>query len=160
MFMVTHAAVGALLGGAVNNGPLAFITGFASHFVLDMIPHGDEGMLDHYKSGRGSRVRRAVAYVTVDATVTIFSILTILSNAPASMHTAMKWGIVGGVLPDLMVGLYEATKSKWLRGYTAWHHKNHHRIIGKYRHGKDIPFKWGLAYQVLAALLLLKIAVV
>jgi len=160
MFMVTHAAVGALVGGVVGSGPLAFTLGFISHFLMDMIPHGDEFMMDEYKSRNGSRVRKAVAYVTIDAIATIMAILVMLSNAPAHMHDAMKWGIIGGVLPDLMVGIYEATKLKILRAYSAWHHRNHHHIIGKYRHGRDIPFKWGVAYQVVAAILLLKIAVV
>lgn len=129
-----------------------------SHFLLDMIPHGDEHMLDGYKSG--AKVRRALAYVSIDAIVSVYAIMAILSNAPTQLHGAMKWGIIGGVLPDLLVGVYEVTKWSWLRGYTAFHHRNHHSVIGKYRHGKDIPFKWGLAYQVVAAIILLKIAII
>lgn len=158
MFITTHAAVGALVGGAVGNPALGFVLGFISHFLLDMIPHGDEHMLDGYKSG--TKIRRAVAYVTIDSTIAVYSILLILSNAPVHVHDAMKWGIIGGVLPDLLVGIYEITKVKWLRAYTAWHHRNHHHVIGKYRHGRDIPFKWGVAYQVVAAIVLLKLAVV
>jgi hypothetical protein len=151
MFMVSHAAVGALIGAAVPNSYAAFSLGFLSHFVLDMIPHGDELMLENYKSGKKSKARRAMAYVTMDAIITAYAIMAILSSAPTS--------IVGAILPDLLVGIYEITKVKWLRGYVAFHHRNHHRLIGKYRQGRDIPFKWGLAYQIIGAILLLKVVI-
>lgn len=159
MFITTHAAVGALVGAAFpSSRPLAFAAGFLSHFLLDMIPHGDEHMLEGFKSG--SKVRRALAYVTIDSIVAVYTIMAILSAAPGTLHGAMKWGIIGGVLPDLLVGIYEATKWRILRGYTAFHHRNHHALIGKYRHGKDIPFKWGFAYQVVAAIILVKLAII
>lgn len=157
--MVSHAAVGALIGAAGPNPYVAFGLGIVSHFLLDMVPHGDELMLENYKSGRKSQARRALAYVTMDAIITAYAIMAILSNAPPELHAAMKWGIVGGILPDLLVGVYEITKIKWLRGYVAFHHRNHHRVIAWLRHGRDIPFKWGLAYQVLGAVLLLKVVI-
>jgi hypothetical protein len=159
MFMVSHAAVGALIGAAVPNSYAAFSLGFLSHFVLDMIPHGDEMMLENYKSGKKSKARRAMAYVTMDAIITAYAIMAILSSAPASLHGPMKWGIVGSILPDLLVGAYEVTKVKWLRGYVSFHHRNHHRLIGKLRQGRDIPFNWGLAYQIAGAILLLKVVI-
>ncbi len=156
MFITTHATVGALVGAIIPNPYLAFVVGFASHFLLDMIPHGDEHMLDGYKSGQ--KVRRAIAYVTIDSIIAVYVILLLLSNAPAHLHLSVKWGIIGSILPDLLVGVFEITKTKLLRKFTVWHHKNHHRLIGKYRHGRDIPFRWGVTYQILAALVLIKIA--
>ena len=157
MFVTTHAALGALVGAAVPNRFLSFTLGFISHFVVDRIPHGDEHMLDGYKSG--DKIKRAIAYVTIDSTIAMYVSLIILSNAPANLHSGMKWGLIGSILPDLLVGIYEVTKLEWLRRYTAWHHKNHHHWIAKYRHGKDIPFKWGLGYQIVAAIILVKLAV-
>jgi len=120
---------------------------------------GDEHMLDGYKSGE--KIKRAVAYVTIDSVIAMYVTLLILSNAPAHLHAAMKWGLIGSILPDLLVGVYEVTKiAPFFRRFTAWHHKNHHHWIGKYRKGKDIPFKWGVAYQVVAAIILVKIAVI
>ncbi len=159
MFITTHAAIGALVGAAVPNRALAFALGFISHFIVDRIPHGDEHMLDGYKSG--DKVKRAIAYVTIDSIIAMYVALTILSNAPQAIHGAMKWGLIGSILPDLLVGMYELTKIQpFFRKFTAWHHKNHHHWIGKYRHGRDIPFKWGVAYQVVAAIILVKIAVI
>lgn len=157
MFITTHATIGALVGAAVPSRALAFALGFLSHFLVDMIPHGDEGMLDGYKSG--SKVRRAIAYVMIDSIVAVYVTMLLISNASAEMATFVKWGIIGSILPDLLVGVYEITKVKpFFRKFTAWHHKIHHHLIGKYRKGKDIPFKWGVAYQVVAALFLIRIA--
>jgi hypothetical protein len=159
MFITTHAAIGALVGAAVPNRYLAFTLGFLSHFLVDRIPHGDEHMLDGYKSG--DKVKRAIAYVTIDSIIAMYVTLMILSNAPANLHGAMKWGLIGSVLPDLLVGVYELTKIQpFFRRFTAFHHKNHHEWIAKFRKGKDIPFKWGVAYQVVAAIILVKIAVI
>lgn len=156
MFVTTHVAIGALLGATLPSRALAFVLGFISHFLVDMIPHGDEHMLDNYKSG--SKVRRAIAYVTVDAIAAIYVLLLILNNTPADIAPYVTWGIAGSVLPDVLVAVYEATKLKpFFRKFTAWHHKNHHHIIGKYRKGRDIPFKWGVAYQVLAAIFLVRV---
>ncbi len=159
MFITTHAAIGALVGAAVPNRYLAFMLGFLSHFLVDRIPHGDEHMLDGYKSGE--KVRRAIAYVTIDSVIALYVTLMILSNAPVSLHVSMKWGLIGSILPDLLVGVYELTKIKpFFRRFTAFHHKNHHEWIARFRKGKDIPFKWGVAYQVIAAIILVKIAVI
>lgn len=157
MFVTTHAAIGALVGAAFPSRAIAFGLGFLSHFIVDMIPHGDEHMLNGYQSG--SKVRRAIAYVMIDSIVAVYITILLISNAPAGVASAVKWGIIGSVLPDALVAIYEVTKIKpFLRKFTAWHHKNHHHIIGKYRKGRDIPFKWGLAYQVVAAFALISIA--
>jgi hypothetical protein len=42
MILSTHAVVGAALAGLMPFHPVAaFVTGFASHFVIDAIPHWD-----------------------------------------------------------------------------------------------------------------------
>ncbi|GEM_PF-3732031 len=42
MFIVTHAAIGALIGEELPNHPmLAFVLAFLAHFLTDLIPHGD-----------------------------------------------------------------------------------------------------------------------
>jgi hypothetical protein len=41
MCSVTHVAVGALLGGILDNRLYAFVAGFLSHIPLDAVPHID-----------------------------------------------------------------------------------------------------------------------
>ena len=44
MFVTLHAAAGSLAAIAIfpGNWPAAFLLGWAGHFVLDTIPHGDD----------------------------------------------------------------------------------------------------------------------
>jgi hypothetical protein len=47
MTLTTHATLGAVIGRATGNPVLAFIFGFISHFLIDMVPHGDTGLADN-----------------------------------------------------------------------------------------------------------------
>ncbi len=60
-------------------------------------------------------------------------------------------GILGSVLPDLLVGLYDITKSKYLRWIFKLHFYFHDIIIK--RRG-DVPLKYALAAQAVLVLLL------
>ena len=46
MFLTVHAATGILIGKYTGNIYLAFIAGFLSHLILDIIPHGDQLILN------------------------------------------------------------------------------------------------------------------
>jgi hypothetical protein len=108
MFISVHASAGALIGQQVKNPILAFILAFASHFVLDMIPHGDQDWIDEYKDGEQTKVRKIIAIVALDgvvlATLLISKFFFIDSFMP-SLNIAA--GILGGVLPDLLVACHE-----------------------------------------------------
>ena len=151
MFITTHAALGILAAELVPHHPgAAFALGIASHFLSDIIPHGDSGLYKGYVSG--SKVKRAIAYVMIDSVIAVFFILFILNTAIADDHATLSMGIVGGVLPDLLVALYEVTRVRWLR----WFHRVHfffHNLISA-KHG-DLRFASGFAMQMvfLAALM-------
>lgn len=144
MFVITHAAIGALLGEYSAGHPaVAFSLGMASHFLTDIIPHGDTHLYKNYIAG--TKVKRAVAYVLVDSIATIFFILFILNSGLVTDKFAVSMGIVGGVLPDFLVGLVELFNVRWLR----WFHRLHfffHNLVCS-RKG-DIPFSSGFAMQV------------
>ena len=46
MFLTVHATLGITVGQTTGNIFLAFFAGLLSHFVLDVIPHGDTEMLE------------------------------------------------------------------------------------------------------------------
>ena len=48
MFLTTHAAAGIAISHYVHNPWAVFALSFASHFVLDFIPHGDENLYGDY----------------------------------------------------------------------------------------------------------------
>lgn len=163
MFLAVHAAVGALAGNAVDSPTMAFSLGFISHFFVDMIPHGDLHMYDGYKSGK--KVTRAIMYVAADALVTIVLIALFFTQKDFFHPVTAGFGIVGGLLPDLLVGLVEITKPKqrnWLSRKMAWFHGFHMRVhcllIKKSkRFERDIPFRYGLLLQAIVLAVLVKI---
>ena len=161
MFLAVHAAVGALAGNAVNSPVAAFSLGFISHFFADMVPHGDEHMYEGFKNGK--KVLRALLYVGLDAvgTVALIAVIFLKQDFFSTLNVAL--GIIGGLLPDLLVGLFEVVKPKrrnWFSRKLSWFHgfhmANHHFIIKHVRNERDIPFRYGLLMQGVVLSLLIK----
>jgi hypothetical protein len=147
MTLTTHATIGAVIGKATGNPLLAFVFGILSHYLVDIIPHGDTGLSDNFRIKKKNR-KRAVAYTMVDACVCIFFILMIANTKDIASMQTFTWGIAGAILPDFLVGLYELTKSPLL----AWQYKIHfyfHDLLVN-RKG-DVP----LYYSVLAQIVLI-----
>ncbi|MBM5789902.1 hypothetical protein FJZ23_02330 [Candidatus Parcubacteria bacterium] len=144
MTLTTHATLGAVIGHAVGNPALAFVFGFLSHFLVDMIPHGDTGLADNFHVHKRRR-KQAVAYVVVDAIVALLFVLLIANTRDLESVRTFSWGITGGVLPDLLVGLYEVTKTPLLRWFNKLHFYFHDFFVRK---KGDVPLYYALMAQV------------
>ena len=144
MTLTTHATLGAVLGRATGNPVLAFIFGFISHFLIDMIPHGDTGLADNFRVHKRRR-KQAVAYVMVDAIFAIFFVLLLANTRDIESIRTFTWGIVGGVLPDLLVGLHDLTKSPLLRWFMRMHFYFHDFFV---KRKGDVPLYYALLAQV------------
>lgn len=142
MTMTTHVAVGATIGLAVQQPILGFALGMCSHFVLDMIPHGDSSLgAKHFGP---KKTFAPYAYVALDNAVAIYLLLALVNVVPQSSVFALSLGIAGSVLPDVFVGVYEASGRRWLKGFFAWHMKVHNFFTNRVG---DIPLLAGVAYQ-------------
>lgn len=134
--MVVHASVGAMAGNAVSNPMAAFALGFLSHFFLDMVPHGDAHMYDWYKSGK--RVRPAIVQLGIDVLLTVVLIAALFILQDFFSPVAVAMGIVGGLMPDMLVGFFELIKPgkrKWLyRKLESFHtlHMKNHCLMSRY----------------------------
>ena len=144
MTLTTHATLGAVIGRATGNPALAFVFGFISHFLIDMIPHGDTGLADNFRVRHYHR-KRAVAYVAVDAVFALFFVLLLANTRDIDSMRTFSWGIVGGVLPDLLVGLYDLTKSPMLRWFNKMHFFFHDFFV---KRKGDVPLYYALLAQV------------
>ncbi|MFH2063392.1 MAG: hypothetical protein ABIJ46_04570 [bacterium] len=160
MFLAVHATAGALLGSVSANPAISFSAGFLSHFLLDMIPHGDQYLYEQYK--RGDKKRRAIVQVSVDVLATGLLVLTLLSSVSFRFEAGAIAGMIGGLLPDLLVGVFELLKPKgrrWtgrqLKRFSDLHMRNHVFLIRRI-FGGDLSSKFGLAMQVLVIGLVLK----
>lgn len=149
MFIVTHAVVGAIVGERLGSPYLAALGGFVSHFLLDIIPHGDTKMYQNYK--RGERVKHALAYVTVDAISTVMFVLLLFNTRAFTHPLSVSLGIAFGIAPDLLVGLCEIYHKRWLAKFHKLHFYFHNMVSGRWF---DFSFKTGFFLQlVLLALL-------
>lgn len=151
MFITTHAVVGALIGGQLPQAPvLVFFLSLLSHFLADIIPHGDSKLYKGYVAG--TKTKRAVAYVTLDALVTLLGVLALFNTRFIDHRLAISLGILGGVLPDLLVAIYEVFRIKELQWFHKLHFFFHNLIIT--RKG-DMPLTLGIAMQVSILLIII-----
>lgn len=143
MTLSTHAAIGAVIGASTGSIWIAFVAGFISHLLVDMIPHGDRDIYEGHKS-RTAR-KRALAFVTLDSVSAIIIVSLMFAYSDHTLNAVIAAGIIGSVLPDLVNGVYEAFEMKWLN----WFHRMHfffHNMVSD-RTG-DIPLRWGLFAQL------------
>lgn len=144
MTVTTHATLGAVLGLAAGNPALAFVFGFVSHFLIDMIPHGDTGLSDNFRVHKVKQ-KHAVAYVLIDGIVALFFVLLLANTRDIDSMSLYTWGIVGGVLPDFIVGIYEVTKTPLLKWFDKLHFYFHDYFVRK---KGDVPLKYAIIAQI------------
>jgi hypothetical protein len=150
MTLTAHAAMGAVIGEAVGNPLLGFIIAIAVHFLVDIIPHGDNFISNNFRVLKRRR-KLAVAYVSLDAIAAILFVLFIVNVRDVALIRPISMGIVGSILPDLLVGLYDITKSKYLRWIYKLHFVFHDILINRYG---DVPLRYSLAAQMILVLIL------
>lgn len=141
--MTTHVAVGATIGLAVQQPVLGFALGMCSHFLLDMIPHGDSALGEKHFGGAKKSLGPYV-YITLDNVIAIYLLLALVNIAPKSALLALSLGVSGSILPDVFVGVHEASRHRLLRGFFAWHMKIHNLFTSRVG---DMPLLAGIAYQ-------------
>lgn len=165
MFLAVHAALGALAGNTVGSPAAAFSIGVLSHFLADMIPHGDLNVYAGYKSGKKKKL--AILYVAADAVATVVLIALIFIRNDYFHPVNVSMGIIGGLLPDFLAGLFEILKPRhksWYRKL-AWFHGMHirnHATLHKYlqklfkQFEHDIPLRWGMILQAITLFFLMR----
>ena len=147
MVLTSHAIVGAALASVIPKYPLAgFVLGFASHFILDAIPHWDYQLRSSrkYLKNRlnddliiGPDFYLDLLKISLDLAVGFVLAFFIFGS--------FFWGMVGAVLPDLLQFVYfkaRKTPLKYLQRF--------HRFV----HADEdcVGPVWGIAIQVLLVL--------
>jgi hypothetical protein len=144
MILSTHALVGAALANMFPAHPAAaFAVGFASHFVLDAIPHADypirSASLDP-KIGAPLRFDRALLQdaVTIGADGFLGLLFAFLLFASPENQWAILLGAFGAVLPDAFQFLYARFPYEPLRTLQRFHRWAHTNTEIKERVGLAI----------------------
>lgn len=124
MYLTVHAAAGAAIGQFIANPWLAFVLGFFSHFILDIIPHGDEG-IKHWKLFK-TNLQRIAAATIIDFLILSAMACYWLINSSIAEFPGMLYGMAGAVLPDTLWGFHEITGTPLLNWYSKLHSNLHH----------------------------------
>lgn len=95
MYLPSHASTGAMIGLYVHNPYLACMLAFASHFVLDAVPHWQLVMPPYKFSWR--------SVVTLIGTVVATPLLGgyLYSSAPNASQAAVLAAMISACLPDI-----------------------------------------------------------
>jgi hypothetical protein len=134
MILATHAIVGAAVARLFPHYPIiGFLAAFASHYVLDAIPHWNYH-LRSFRSTETTHGRPDMAWgrdFLIDLSRIAFDGilgvgLAFLLFRPQSWHDAFitLLGIAGGVLPDVLQFLYWKLGGKPL----GWLQRIHHAV--------------------------------
>jgi hypothetical protein len=131
MTITTHSTLGAVIGAASGSIWVAFIIGFISHFLIDMIPHGDRELYEAHKTK--NQVKSAYRFITIDAIVAIIVLALMFGVSPGhGINAIISAGIIGSVLPDLIVGIHEAWNPKKLDWFSKLHFYFHNMISDRF----------------------------
>lgn len=149
MFVTVHAAAATIIGKKINNSIIAFILGLLSHFILDIIPHGDENLGKKFlginiKTKEDFRI--LALYGSIDSCLLAIFLIFLFKNFSFATGDSVIWAIIGGILPDVLVAFYKITNLKILKPISDIHRKNHSWLIKKIK--TDVPLKYGILMQV------------
>jgi len=127
MFLTVHATLGALIGQYSDNIGLAFAAGFFSHFVLDIIPHGDENLIAKEKSNLTRKdIVSIIKIASMDGLVMMILLAIIFWRHITPLTLPVLAGVIGSIAPDFINGFYVITKFPWLKKYSDFHFSLHY----------------------------------
>lgn len=151
MLLATHTAAAIYISTQVDNPMLAFIWGVVSHFILDFIPHGDDGVGQHI-TNESARFRYFIKTASLDAFISLGLIFVYLESKVQVNSASLSGAVMGAWLPDVLWASVYVFKIKWLNWYCRFHTMIHDAL------GVKISFKTGLIIQLAFIVLLFKIS--
>ena len=123
MLETPHVFVGAAIATAIPNPFLAIPLAFASHFVMEMVPHWNPH-LNSETEKFGAPTRRSTVITSIDSTLALVSGSLIAYRALPNIHQAIL--ILAccffAVLPDVMEGPYFFLhmKNAWIKRWISF----------------------------------------
>ncbi len=144
--------MGILIGQNVPTPGLAFSLGVASHFMLDLIPHGDSQLYKNYKEGY--QAKKSMIYAGVDSAVAIVILIFLLETAPYASRATIVCGVIGSIIPDFLVAIGEGIKIRPLLWFQRLHIRIHDAIASRIG---NIRLPTGIVMQLVILALMLTI---
>lgn len=151
MFITPHTSAAIWISTKVTDPGLAFVFGLISHFILDIIPHGDEDIGSHKTTKRG-RFIYMMKVATVDVILSVALLYFYITRHQDYNRSAMAGAVVGAWLPDVAWIAIENFKMTSLYWYIVWHGRIHNAFGWRYSPVYGVPF------QIIVTLLILKVS--
>ena len=156
MTYTTHTAIGAFLGARMVHPVIGFFLGMALHFLVDMVPHGDCGMVAKYHHGCRRDKKEWLSFLAFDAVVATGVGIFLLRHDVYQHQGVFLATIIGSVLPDILVGLSEVLPKKVLVAYERFHFFFHDFFVKRIG---DLKFRYALLYQAILVAVLVNLMV-
>lgn len=151
MFITPHTAVAIWISTRIADPVLAFILAIVSHFVLDIIPHGDE-QLDEHIEDKKKKFFYLMKVASVDVALAVLLIYFFVNHGPTVNFYVLYSAIFGAWLPDIAwisIEYFKLNKFYW---YIIYHEKVHNLINWQY------SIIYGVPFQIVVTLSVLKIS--
>lgn len=127
MLETPHAVVGAAIAASVSNPVIGLPLAFASHFVLDKVPHWNPHLNTELKKF-GKVSKNSTSIVLVDTGFAFLLSLLIASTAlpDTNRFIVIMLGAFVGILPDLIEAPYYflLKKSDWVLRWIKFQKSN------------------------------------
>jgi uncharacterized membrane protein len=154
MLAINHTLVGAAIGSETNNIPVVVGLAVASHFVLDALPHIDQGL---EKDGNEIfKFNTKYLLASIDVAVSLVLVALILALRPSLNWIPIVVGAISGLSVDLVfnVPLWEnfMKRAPILQSIYRFHEAIQ-EPLKKYRFIFGIPIQTILAIISLVVLL-------
>lgn len=146
MFLTVHATAGVIIGQQTGNIWLAFLGGIISHIILDIIPHGDQDLVesgDKFTPKEIIKIRK-IALIDMLIMSALLSAIYLADLVPQISVWPVLVAAFGAILPDFLSGFYALTNSPWL----AWQFKFQHNLHYLFN-GFTINFPQGIVVQTI-----------
>lgn len=118
MILFPHMLIGGAIGVHSKNICWAFLFGFLSHFVLDMIPHWE--YLDHLKQ---VGYPKNFPKIFIDFAVGISAVMLLTWSFPNKL--VILSAVAGSIIPDALQIMIHFFKLNWLKPLFDFHRKIH-----------------------------------
>ncbi len=153
MFITVHAAAAVIIGKSIPNPFLAFLAGVLSHFILDIIPHGDSQMGKKFWGQRlkflqeKGELKFMAIYGSIDSLMLALFLIFLFKNFEFTRADNVIWAMVGSIIPDFTVAFYKLKEFRAIKWFFRLHNKNHNLLVNKIDF--DLPLQYGVLMQII-----------
>lgn len=144
MTLGVHMMIGAAVARrlASSHPLLAFAIGIATHYVSDAIPHWDYGIASFPEADQrekrqwrftGGAFKKDLLHIALDGALGAALVLLVARAASGAALLPLLLAACGAILPDLLQGIYFATRAPYLVPLQKFHDFCHTKIkLGPY----------------------------